>query len=138
MFYSSLFRIGSGCPKANLYWQCGTLTVDNKLPTLEDSQCEFVVLRSCLSVPKMTYLMRTTIPTQSALRSWKNFDGLQRDSLCRILGSNLGDTAWLQAQLPLSAGGMGLRGAQSHASAAYLGSVLLSEGLVGQILSNKI
>ena len=29
IFYRSLFRIGSGCPKANLYWQCGTLTVDN-------------------------------------------------------------------------------------------------------------
>ena len=29
LFYRSLFRIGSGCPKANLYWQCGTYTVDN-------------------------------------------------------------------------------------------------------------
>ena len=29
LFYRSLFRIGNGCPKTNLYWQCASLTVDN-------------------------------------------------------------------------------------------------------------
>ena len=41
-----------------------------KLPSLKDAHSEFVVLRSCLSIPKVTYLLRTTIPEEPKLRVW--------------------------------------------------------------------
>jgi hypothetical protein len=44
------------------------------------------------------------------------------------------DTQWLQAQLPVSKGGLGLRAAWDHAPAAYSTSVLSSQELKERIL----
>ena len=50
-----------------------------------------------------------------------------------ILGSPLTDSQWLQASLPISNGGFGLRLAKSHGSAAYLSSLTASKLLVQEI-----
>ena len=39
-------------------------TITDKLQHLQDAQTEFCLLRSCLSIPKVMYMLRTTDPTQ--------------------------------------------------------------------------
>ena len=103
------------------------------LPTLENAHGEFALLRSCFSLPKVCYLLRTCPPTLSCLMHWSRFDSLMRDSMNRILGASLSDTAWVQSQLPVADGGLGLQSATDHCSAAFLASVISSESLVSQV-----
>ena len=56
-----------------------------------------------------------------------NFDRHIRDALCNIIGVGFGDLPWKQAQLPVSMGGMSLRGASDHALAAFISSVSHAE-----------
>ena len=95
---------------------------------------EFVLLQACFSLPKVSYALRTTLASASCLDHWVNFDSHVRDTLGRILGSNLTDTAWAQAQLPVALTGMGLRSAARHAAASFLASQVQSESLVSQML----
>ena len=78
--------------------------------------------------------MRMTPPSHSVLKCWARFDGYVRESLNRILGSNLTEQQWVQAQLPVAMGGTGLRSPAEHSSAAYLGSYLDSESRIHQVL----
>ena len=52
-----------------------------------------------------------------------------------IVGTNLTNEAWLQAQLPASQSGIGIRSAFTHSSSAYLASVLESEVIVSELLN---
>ena len=93
-------------------------TILETLPSLEDGHFEYVLLRSCFSMPKMTYLMRTTVPS-SNLSVWKRFDGEIREALGRLLGNNLEEKAWEQAKLPVSMSGLGLRSTAEHSSISF-------------------
>jgi len=64
------------------------------------------------------------------------FDGLLRDGIHRITNSNLSDTQWLQASLPVRDGGLGIRRVASLALPAYLASAAGSRLLQSQILSS--
>jgi hypothetical protein len=83
-----------------------------KLPHLEDSQGEFCLLRSCLSLTKISYSLRTCDPILHA-PSYARFDGLLREIAGIILGgrglgngsrphSQCRSEAWASAvQLPM-------------------------------------
>ena len=103
------------------------------LPGLKNPHAEFVLLRSCFSLPKVGYLMRVCSPSLPCLSNWKTFDSLVRDSLNRILGTSLSESAWLQAQLSVAQGGLGLRSAAYHASAAHISSFLSCRSLVQDV-----
>ena len=105
-----------------------------KLPSLKDPHSEFALLCSCFSLPKVAFTLRTTPPLQSCLREWKRFDSMVRESLDRVLGSNLDNKAYQQAQLPVSLGGLGLRSAAAHSSSAFLSSSFASEPLMDSLL----
>ena len=105
-----------------------------QLPCLEDAHLEFALLRSCLSLPKMMYTLRTIDPTPHQTL-WKEVDIITREALNCILGVPLGSTQWEQAQLPVSLGGLGLRSAEEHAPAAFTTSVLASQDLKERILN---
>ena len=76
------------------------------LPLIKDPQSEFVLLRSCFSLPKMMYLLRTINPSQhQALLA--TFDTVIRDSITQILGVGVNDQQWSQVQLPVTMGGLG-------------------------------
>ena len=109
----------------------------DKLPHLSNPHAEFVLLRSCFSLPKISYLMRVIPPFPTCLSLWNNFDGHVRDSLNRVLGSSMSDHAWQQSQLPVSLGGLGIRGAVHHSSSAYLASSMEAQDIVNQLLTNS-
>ena len=109
-----------------------------KLPSLSDSHVEFVLLRSCFSLPKVSYLLRTTSPSPSSLHYWRLFDSHIREALVRTLGSNLGDREWLQSQLPVAMAGMGLRSAEDHSSSAQISSMLETEHLTESLLKKEV
>ena len=57
-----------------------------------------------------------------------------RDTLSDIVGCPIPDWQWLKASLPSSLGGLNLRRASLHASAAFIGSLVLTEDLSDQVL----
>ena len=74
------------------------------LPRIEDPHCEFVLLRSCLALPKVMFLLRAldTTPCADLL---EEFDSITREALSNILGPPVSDLQWEQAKLPVSMGG---------------------------------
>ena len=99
------------------------------LPLLKDPHLEFVLLRSCLSLPKVMFLLRA-LDTTDHQYSLKSFDSITRGALSRILGSPVTDDQWTQAKLPVAMGGLGLRAAEDHGSVAYATSLLSSHTMV--------
>ena len=57
----------------------------DKLPTLENSYSEFVLLSFCFALPKVSFLLSTCLPSDECLKVWKTFDALIGSSLNDIL-----------------------------------------------------
>ena len=93
---------------------------------------ETTLLRSCLTLPKLAYILRCCPPTliPNALNS---FDDLLHDALSDLVGSPLPDWAWLKASLPSSSG----RHAALHAPAAYIESFFQAQPLISSILAHS-
>ena len=109
------------------------MRVMNLLSDLSDPHTEFVILRSCISLPKVMHALRScdTTPHTAVLQ---RFDRLLRTAASRIMGPPLTDTQWEQAKLPVGMGGLGLMAAEDHAAAAYASSLLSSHPTVSTIL----
>ena len=75
-----------------------------KLLSLEDPQSEFCILRSCFSLPKLSFALRT-VDTSSHTLLLHRFDDSIRRAFEGIIGAPLGDSQVLQASLPVSMGG---------------------------------
>ena len=105
--------------------------ISSLLSLIEDPQTEYVLLRSCLSSPKVTFTLRTSNPSHH-LGLWKDYDRITRETLSRILGSTLSDFQWWQASLPTSVGGLGMRAAEDHCQAAYITSQDLKQMILGR------
>ena len=91
-----------------------------KLALLEDPHTEYVLLRNCLSLLKMSYATRTVYPAGGNKTQFKRFDDAVRRSLERIIGASLTDEQWHQTTLQVSLGGLGLRSAVLHSPGAFL------------------
>ena len=52
----------------------------------------------------------------------------------RILGASMNNDQWLQASLPVSLGGLGLRSAEMHALGAYTSSFSESGSIIEEII----
>ena len=98
---------------------------------------EFVLLRSCLTLPKITYILRTVDPTFHC-QLWEEYDEITKGELERILGAPVTGDVWEQAKLKVNDGGLGLRSALDHGIAAYTASKLGTQDLVGTILGTDI
>ena len=99
------------------------------LPQLEDPQTEFVLLRACLALPKFIYTWRT-VDTTDLIFLLERFDRINREALANILGVPLSDQQWQQAKLPVTMGGLGIRGTGPYI-ATFLASKSLSIALQG-------
>ena len=108
--------------------------ISELLPQIEDPHTEFCLLRSCLALPKLSFILRA-VDTSSHVHHLRDFDGVTKEGLTRILGAPVRSRTWLQAKLPVSLGGLGLRAAEDHAPAAHAASVLslqvLKQSLTG-------
>ena len=104
------------------------------LPHLQDPHTEFALLRSCLSLPKLMFSLRT-VSTTEHLDTLREFDQVTREGLTRILGTPIPDQQWDQAKLPVAMGGLGLRTAEDHAAAAFSTSFLSSRWLLRKMLN---
>jgi len=100
--------------------------ITNLLPLLEDPHTEYVLLKSCLSLPKLSFLLRT-INTIGFSQHLQRFDRITKEALTRILGTPMDPLSWQQAKLPVPFGGLGLRSAVDQAPAAYTASLLASQ-----------
>ena len=99
------------------------------LLAIGDPQTELLLLRSCLSFGKVSYLVRTT-PLYNF--DWSPYESGIRASVDQILGSILSDPAWRQATLPLSLGGLGLTSPGLISKPAFAGSLLFTSSLLAE------
>ena len=111
--------------------------VVERLPLLKDPHIEFVLLRSCLSLPKIMFMLRSvnTLDHQEPLLL---FDSIIRGALSAILGSPLTDDQWCQASLPVAMGGLGLRCAVDHAPVAHAVSLIAAQPLLDGLLGEDV
>ena len=107
--------------------------ITSMLHHLEDPHTESVLLRSCLALPKLLFSLRT-VETTSHKEVLEEYDRVTREGISRIIGVPLTDHQWLQANLPVSMGGLGLRAAEDHAPAAFASSYLTSQPLLRSLL----
>ena len=92
----------------------------------QDAQVALVLLRLCGSFCKLAHLARATPPSLS-IKALELFDIDVRHCFSQCTAVDTSDEAWLQAQLSLSHGGLGLRSLSSHAAAAYIASLCSSD-----------
>lgn len=105
------------------------------LRDLEDAQMETTLLRSCLSLPKFNFSLRSCPPAYTH-QAATAFDDLMRDALSDLAGGPLSDWAWQKASLPSSLGGLNIRSATLHAPAAYISSLVQSRSLITKIIGH--
>jgi hypothetical protein len=100
-------------------------------------QVQFALLRSCFGFPKFSYCLRSCDP--AILKdAYVPFDEGQCRALSDCIGAQiyLDDPHWLHASLPVSMGGLGIRSAVAHSSAAFVASILQTENLVRRMVGN--
>ena len=104
----------------------------SRLRILPAHQALFLV-KNCLGIPKMMYVLRCspTFRCPAALAKW---DETMRVALCCLTNTQLTADLWIQASLPVSKGGLGIRRVTDIALPAYLASVHRSRMLTEQIV----
>ncbi|KAJ2937326.1 hypothetical protein O0L34_g17637 [Tuta absoluta] len=95
-----------------------------------------ILLRSCFSMPKITYTIRTA-PTWLFPREVASFDETLKHALEGILNIQLDDTQWTQASLPIRHGGLGVRRMRESSPSAFLASSFGVTELVARILPSN-
>ena len=91
----------------------------------EDPQVAFLLLRQCAAFCKLVHLARSTPPSYVA-DGLALFDKDVRQCFSECTALDTSDIDWMQAQLSLSMGGLGLRSLSCHSVAAYLASLISS------------
>ena len=108
-----------GCQKCNLR-------------DIQDCQMETSLLRSCLSLPKISCMLRICSPHLGV----PAFLDIMRDTLADLCISPLLDWSWLKASLPVTLGGLNFHQALLHAPAAFIGALHDSAPLMTKILGH--
>ena len=109
------------------------VAIQDKLVDLEDPQVELHLLKSCLSVCKVTHLL-CCVPSSSLGSFPSHFDLRLRECLSRILCCEISDSSWTQATLPFRLGGLGLRESGRSAAPAFVGSCNSAHILVSRLV----
>ena len=123
-------------PVLDRFWsdRCKDLSRAVDRLRLINSQDALVLLRASFSAPRVQHLLRCSPSVDNA--ALIIFDDLLRSALNRLTNSNLTDTQWLQATLPIKEGGLGVRRVSSLALPAFLASAASTLSLQASILSN--
>ena len=100
-----------------------------------DQHEAFTILRCALSLPKLLYLLRSSL-AYKCTTALQDFDETMRRTLCKIVNIELPEDSWVQATLPIAMGGIGLRCATHVALPAFLASTASSSRLVRTLLES--
>jgi len=92
-----------------------------------------LLLRISFSAPRVQHLLRCSPSVDNP--GLETFHSLLRSALTRIANTDILDSLWLQASLPINDGGLGIRQVRSLALPAYLASAASTSDLQSQILS---
>src|ERR1044071_8520037 len=90
------------------------------------------ILCHCLSAPRLLHILRSS--ECSGHPQLLSFDALLRESLCNVINTDLSDSQWLQACLPVVNGSLGIRSVASLAPSAFLASAVSTRELQDAIL----
>ena len=101
------------------------------------SQDALLLLRHSFAIPKMLYVLRTAPCFLSS--ELKVFDNLLRNIFSSIGNVSMtSEPAWLQASLPVRAGGIGIRRTVQLAPSAFLASAAGCSDLIHNILPPRL
>lgn len=108
-----------------------------KLSILNDPQCELLLLRACLGMPRFGFALRSVSPSLIS-GAISEFDLLidARSESC--FGLSLPPLQTIQWPLPIGLGGAGVIKASTICNAAYLGNVLGSLETVQALLGRPV
>ena len=96
----------------------------------------FYLLRNCFSLPKLQYILRCSPCFTSSIIA--RYDDCIRSTLEFILNVQLRDDAWMQASLPVSAGGLGVRTADQIVLPGFLSSMIGCTDLCQKLLPSRL
>ncbi|HSN24572.1 MAG TPA: reverse transcriptase domain-containing protein, partial [Methylomicrobium sp.] len=91
-----------------------------------------LLMKNSLSAPKLLHILRSAFCDGHELL--KKFDDILKSALCTICNVSLTEQQWLQASLPVRAGGLGIRRVSSLAPSAFLASAAGTRDLQDLIL----
>ena len=86
-----------------------------------DAHESFFLLKNCLAIPKLTYILRTSVCYHSAVLA--QYDLEISNALEKILNISLTTSCWEQSSLPVKLAGLGICSAQDVALPAFLSSL---------------
>ena len=108
-----------------------SLTIQSKISKLKlmasrmtklYSQQAYFLLKNSLSLPMLTYLLRST-PCWHAMEDLVEYDNILKSSLEKIVNCRFSENAWNEATLAVKFGGLGLRNATNLCFSSFLSSV---------------
>ena len=106
----------------------------NRLKLLR-SRDALVLLKNSINIPKLLYLLRTSNCYNHTLKL--QFDTILKSSLSTILNVDFDETQWIQENLPVNDGGLGIRCANTLATSAFLASAVSTHSLQQSILPSS-
>ena len=86
-----------------------------------DAHKSLFLLKNCFAIPKLTYILRTSVCYHSAVLA--QYDLAISNALEKILNISLTTSCWEQPSLPMKFGGLGICSAQDIAFPAFLSSL---------------
>ena len=95
----------------------------------------FTLLRNCLAIPKLQHVLRTS-PTYKRRAALVGFDKVLVDALSTVTNVRFESSPLVQAVLPVSVGGLGVRRASDVALPAFISSLHSTSELVEAVLLN--
>ena len=118
-----------------LYARCGELSRAIGRLSLLPARDALTHLKSSFSAPKIMHTLRCSLCFGN--EALEQFDSLLRSSLCTITNLAVSDPQWIQASLPVSARGVGIRRVVSLALPAFLASAASTHSLQSLLLLNS-
>jgi len=100
---------------------------------LIDPHQAFFILKNCLSIPKLTHLLRSA-PCFKCKEELEVFDTAIKNNMENIFYVSFGEENWSQASLPIRHAGLGLHSAEDLSLPCFLSSSHACKGLVNRLL----
>lgn len=126
---------GSGLDQV-LADSCSELSRCHSRLPLISAHDALLLLKASLSTPRLSHVLRSSpCSGNSALET---IDNLLRTCVSRITNTELSDSQWSQACLPVKAGGLGVRLASHIAPSAFLAAAHSTRDLQSLILRDSI